>query len=85
MKAQAPWKEFLELVEIAVAIEVKLWLNRLSPENMAKRVDWDITKLTDKPNNIQNAYFLNFVQLDFNSEDKSKYMRAYYDMLKGIS
>ena len=82
MKAQAPWKEFLELVEIAVAIEVKLWLNRLSPENMAKRVDWDITKLTDKPNNIQNAYFLNFVQLDFNSEDKSKYMRAYYDMLR---
>lgn len=82
MKAQASWKEFLELVEIAVVIEVKLWLNRLGPENMAKRVDWDITKLTDKPNNIQNAYFLNFVQLDFNSEDKSEYMRAYYDMLR---
>jgi len=82
MKAQAPWKEFRELVEIAVAIEVKLWLDRLSPENMADRVDWDITKLTDKPNNVQNAYFLNFVQLNFKSEDKSKYMRAYYDMLR---
>ncbi len=78
MKAQTPWKEFLELVEIAVAIEVKLWLNRLSPENMAKRVDWDITKLTDKPNNVQNAYFLNFVQLNF----KSDYMMQYYQELR---
>lgn len=78
MKAQTSWKEFLEVVEIAVAIEVKLWLNRLSPENMAKRVDWDITKLTDKPNNIQNAYFLNFVQLNF----KSDYMMQYYQELR---
>jgi len=78
MKAQAPWKEFLELVEIAVAIEVKLWLNRLRPENMAKRVDWDITKLTDKPNNVHNAYFLNFVQLNF----KSGYMMKYYQELR---
>jgi len=77
MKAQAPWKGFLELVEIAVAIEVKLWLNRLRPVNMAKRVDWDITKLTDKPNNVQNAYFLNFVQLNF----KSAYMMKYYQEL----
>lgn len=78
MKAQTSWKEFLEVVEIAVAIEVKLWLNRLSPENMAERVDWDITKLTDKPNNVQNAYFLNFVQLNF----KSDYMMQYYQELR---
>ena len=78
MKAQTSWKEFLEVVEIAMAIEVKLWLNRLSPENMAERVDWDITKLTDKPNNVQNAYFLNFVQLDF----KSDYMMRYYQELR---
>ena len=78
MKAQAPWKEFLELVEIAVAIEVKLWLNRLRPENMAERADWDITKLTDKPNNVQNAYFLNFVQLKF----KTDYMMKYYQELR---
>ncbi|GAH40452.1 unnamed protein product [marine sediment metagenome] len=78
MKAQAPWKEYLELVQIAVAIEVKLWLNRLRPENMAERADWDIKKLTDTPNNVKNAYFLNFVQLDFNSE----YMRDYYRQLR---
>jgi len=78
MKAQASWKEYLELVQIAVATEVKLWLNRLSPENMANRVDWDITKLTDKPNNVQNAYFLNFVQLNF----KSDYMMQYYQELR---
>jgi len=78
MKAQTSWKEFLEVVEIAVAIEVKLWLNRLSPENMADRVDWDIIKLTDKPNNVQNAYFLNFVQLNFRSD----YMMRYYQELR---
>jgi hypothetical protein len=78
MKAQASWKEFIEVIEIAVAVEVKLWLNRLRPENMAERVDWDITKLTDKPNNVQNAYFLNFVQLNF----KSDYMMRYYQELR---
>lgn len=82
MKAQAAWDKYLELVKLDVAIEVKLWLNRLRPENMAKRADWDIKKLTNKPNNVHNAYFLNFVQLDFNSEYKSKYMRDYYDMLR---
>jgi len=45
---------------------------------MADRVDWDITKLTDKPNNVQNAYFLNFVQLNF----KSDYMMQYYQELR---
>lgn len=78
MKAQASWQPFLDLVEIAVAIEVKLWLNRLRPENMAKRVDWDITKLTDKPISVRNAYFLNFVQLNF----KSDYMLRYYQELR---
>jgi len=78
MKAQAPWGKYLELLQITVAIEVKLWLNRLRPENMADRVDWDVTKLTDKPNNVQNAYFLNFVQLNFESE----YMRDYYNRLR---
>lgn len=78
MNAQAPWSEYLKLVQIAVAIEVKLWLNRLRPENMAERADWDIQKLMDTPNTVQNAYFLNFVQLDF----KSEYMRDYYKQLR---
>jgi hypothetical protein len=78
MKAQAPWGKYLELLQITVAIEVKLWLNRLRTENMANRADWDIKKLTDTPNNVQNAYFLNFVQLDFEFE----YMRDYYYRLR---
>jgi len=78
MKAKTSWTEFLEVIEIAVAIEVKLWLNRLRPENMAERVGWDIRKLTDKPNNVQNAYFLNFIQLNF----KSDYMMQYYQELR---
>jgi hypothetical protein len=81
MEANAPWEEFLELVEIAVAIEVKLWLNRLRPENMAERVDWDIRKLTEKPNNVQNAYFLNFVQLNFKSDHMMQYYRELRDYL----
>jgi len=78
MKRQAPWEKYLKLVQITVAIEVKLWLNRLRSENMANRANWDIKKLTDKPNNVQNAYFLNFVQLDF----KSDYMNKYYHELR---
>jgi len=78
MKANAPWQKYLELVKIDIAIEIKLWLSRLRLESMAERADWDIQKLTDTPNNIENAYFLNFVQLDF----KSKYMKDYYQQLR---
>ena len=78
MNAQTPWKEYLELIQIDVAIEIKLWLNRLNPVNMANRADWDIQKLTNTPNNIGNAYFLNFIQLNF----KSEYMRKYYHQLR---
>lgn len=78
MKAQAPWGKYLELLQITVAIEVKLWQSRLRQEDIEELVDWDIKKLTDKPNNIQNAYFLNFVQLEF----KSDYMNKYYHELR---
>ncbi len=73
MGAQAPWDKYLKLINIEVAIEIKLWLNCLRPENMAERADWDIKKLTDTPNNVQNSYFLNFVQLDFRREQNKKY------------
>jgi hypothetical protein len=88
MKRHAPWEKYLKLVQITVAIEVKLWLNRLRPENMAKRADWDIKKLTDKPNKVQNAYFLNLVQLEFkpaymrSGYMRSEYMRDYYNRLR---
>lgn len=78
MEAQAPWQEYLESLKITIAIEIKLWLNRLRPGSMAERADWDIQKLTDTPNKIQNVYFLNFVQLNFEAD----YMKDYYRQLR---
>ncbi len=78
MKAQASWEDYLPLIKIDVAIEIKLWLNRLQINAMKERAGWDIQKLTDTPNNIQNAYFLNFVQLDF----KRVQNRMYYQQLR---
>lgn len=78
MEAQTPWQKYLELIKLDIAIEIKLWLNRLQKQTMEERVDWDIQKLTDKPNNIQNAYFLNFVQLDF----QRGHNRLFYQQLR---
>lgn len=76
MSLNAPWQDFLELIKITVAIEIKLWLAKLRRDI----ADWDIKKLTEKPNNILNAYFLNFVQLDFSrlhSKKRYEELREY--------
>lgn len=78
MENQEPWSEYLKFVKITVAIEVKLWWIRSRSDLMADRASRDITKLTDKPSNIESAYFLNFVQLDFQRE----YNKAYYQQLR---
>ena len=72
MKAQAPWDEYLDLIKVMVAVEIKLWLARLPLE----RADWDIRKLTEPPNNVMNAFFLNFVQLDFNRSHTQNYYQG---------
>jgi hypothetical protein len=71
MGAQSPWQPFLEHIELSVAIEIKLWLAKWS--NLEERAKWDIQKLTEKPNNIVNAFFLNFAQLDFSRKDTQLY------------
>ena len=81
MKAQSPWKDNLPLIELDVAIEIKLWLSRLQPKAMMERADWDIQKLTDTPTNIQSAYFLNFVQLDFSRDIYRNYYQQLSDHL----
>ena len=81
MEAQAPWQEYLESLKITIAIEIKLWLNRLRPDNMVKRAEWDIQKLTDTPNKIQSAYFLNFVQLDFRRDHNKTYYKQLREYL----
>ena len=78
MKAQASWKDYLPLIELDVAIEIKLWLNRLQTKAMMKRADWDIQKLTEEPHKVKVAYFLNFVQLDF----KREHNKIYYQQLR---
>ena len=79
MNQQISWKDFLSSIELDAAIEIKLWLSRLlKPGAMEERVDWDIQKLTDEAKNVKNAYFLNFVQLDF----KHEYNEAYYQRLR---
>jgi len=79
MKAQASWDDYLKLIQIDVAIEIKIWQARINEKDAHELMDWDIKKLTDLPNNIQNAYFLNFVQLNFTS----KYMMDYYSKMRG--
>ena len=69
MKAQSPWDDFLKLVKVMVAVEVKLWLAR-SP---LERADWDIQKLMEEPNNVLHAFFLNFIQLDFRRQHTVDY------------
>ena len=81
MEAQAPWQEYLESLKISVAIEIKLWLNRFRSDRMVERIDWDIQKLTATPNKIQNAYFLNFVQLDFQRDHNKTYYKKLREYL----
>jgi hypothetical protein len=77
MEARASWDwgDYLKLVKVMIAVEIKLWLSRLPFE----RAGWDIQKLTESPNNVRNAYFLNFVQLDFNRPHSQRY----YERLRG--
>jgi len=77
MKSQDPWDEYLKLVKVSIAMEVKLWLARLR----FQRADWDIKKLTEQPNNVLNAYFLNFVQLDFSRLHMQDYYRELREYL----
>ena len=76
MEAQASWDwdDYLKLVKVRIAVEIKLWLARLPFE----RAEWDIQKLTESPNNILDVFFLNFVQLNF----RRKHNREYYEKLR---
>lgn len=81
MEADDPWDDFLGLIKVAVAVEIKLWLARLRLEMLEKRVEWDIRKLTEPLSNVLNAFFLNFVQLDFNREHNQEYYEELRDYL----
>jgi len=71
----ASWEEYLPLVHVLVAVEVKSWVGRTE---IREKVDWDIQKLTDPRNVVKHAYFLNFVQLDFRRQQ----MRDFYQSLR---
>ena len=77
MAPWAPWGEYLSLVKVSVAVELKMWLDRWSD---MERVQWDIQKLTDAQNAVQHAYLLSFAQLDFSRPQ----MQEYYRKLRGF-
>ena len=78
MKAQTPWEEYLALIELDVAIEIKIWQARLNDGEVHELIEWDIRKLTEKPHKVKKAYFLNFVLLDF----KRDHNEIYYNKLR---
>lgn len=73
----ASWENYLPLVDVLVAVEVKTWVERST--NIGEKVDWDIEKLTDTRNAVRHSYFLNFVQLDLSRQQ----MRDFYRDLRG--
>lgn len=72
----APWDEFLPLVDVVVAVEVKTWVDRTT--DIPQKANRDIEKLTDPQNAVKHAYFLNFIQLDFSRQQ----MRGFYQSLR---
>jgi len=72
------WDMYLPLVEVTVAIEVKMWVNRADFHN---KVDWDIKKLTDPKKPVKHPYYLNFVQLDFSRQKMRDHYRAFQKYL----
>lgn len=81
MKAQTEWKEFLPLVDLTLAIEIKLWVARRQFEEIIK---WDVEKLTEKPHKVLNAFLLNFVQLDFDKSHNQDYYKRLHQHLRGF-
>jgi len=81
MRSQAPWEDYLKLIEIDVAIEIKIWQARLNDEDVHELIDWDIRKLTEEPHKVKGAYFLNFVQLDFQRKHNITYYRQLREYL----
>lgn len=70
------------LVDVLIAVEVKMWAQRSSDEQMKKKIDWDIEKLTDKENGVKHAYLLHFVKLDFGRPIMKSFYRTLYDQLR---
>jgi hypothetical protein len=70
-EASAPWQ-----IKIQAAVEVKLWLARCNPRDMAERINWDINKLINSENEVQYAYFVNLVQLPH----EKHYLKFYRDL-----
>jgi len=67
------WDIYLTLVEVMIAMEVKIWVNR---RDFHDDVDWDIKKLTEPKKPVKHPYYLNFVQLDFSRQKMRDHYRA---------
>lgn len=73
IQAQDSWEEFYKHVKVLIAIEIKLWTTRERLKSVQEKAGWDIKKLIEPKNEVGTAYFLNFVQLDFNRPQNKKF------------
>ena len=71
MSAWSPWGDYLKLVKVLIAVEVKVWWYRWG--DIGQRIGWDIEKLTDSQNVVKHPYLLNFVHLKFGRPEMGKY------------
>jgi hypothetical protein len=74
LKPWTDWDIYLPLMRLLIAVEVKIWVDRLRFD----RTNWDVLKLTDHENKVVHPYFLNFVQLDWEKTG----MKDYYAKLR---
>jgi len=59
----------------------QIWQSLIQTRVPPNRANWDIRKLTELPNNVLNAFFLNFVQLDFYRKHNQEYYEELWDYL----
>jgi hypothetical protein len=85
MKPWEEWEPYLKLVDVLVAVEVKMWLQRWSDRNLREVLEWDVEKLTYKENGARHPYLLNFVQFDFSKPHLQDFYQKLRDRLAEIA
>jgi hypothetical protein len=74
-EAQAPRN-----IKIGAAVEIRLWSEGCSSEEITERINRDVDKLTEHENGVQYAYFINLVQLPY----ENVYREFYRDLRENL-
>lgn len=83
LKYQDAEAQALRNIKIGAAVEIRLWLERCSSEEIAERINRDVQKLTEQPNNVEHSYFVNLVQMQFENPNL-KFYGELYEFLRNI-